>query len=143
MYVFNSLGSYEFRLHYPQASLDLTGVPPNTLLVTLSPPGITYYLSSTTPASPPSPTCGYSSDSEFSSKRAERDGHTPGGLPVIVPWGAPTKELSPHSGRHLMSDGASTPKHTVHTTAYQQLFESVLSIFFECTPFRVDTLIGL
>jgi hypothetical protein len=108
----------------------MTGFPPNTLLVTLSPPGNTYYLSSThTPASPPSPTCGYSSDSEFASKRAERDGYAPGGLSPIVPWGAFAKELSPHTGRHLTNDGTSTPKRTAHTTAYQQLFEYVLSVF--------------
>ncbi|KAF9454951.1 hypothetical protein P691DRAFT_799958 [Macrolepiota fuliginosa MF-IS2] len=103
-------------------------LPSNTLLLTLKPPGKTYYLPSLqTPLThPPSPTLGYSSDPEFLSK-VNRDDHVgaPAGVSVVeLPTESSTTSLNARN--HNSSDGTNTPaKGLTRTAAYQQLFELV------------------
>lgn len=105
-------------------------MPSNTLLVTLSPPGKTYYLPSLqlpSPHSPPSPTPGYSSEPEITPKKANRDGHVFGDSASTQPAGLAVGELASPCVQHRRSSGGTnTPaKGSVRTAAYQQLFEYV------------------
>lgn len=103
-----------------QHALDL---PPNTLLVTLNPPGKTYYLPSAQipPPRPGSPSLGYSSDPEFISKRIKRDDLASDS--TVIPFAEPPagESVGSRMGHHT-NFGTNTPAKGF-THSYPQLFE--------------------
>ncbi len=108
-----------------QVSPHVLDLPPNTLLVTLTPPGTTYYLPSVRMPlpRPRSPSVGYSSDPEFASKKIERGDFASDStvVPLIEPF---ARESVGSRMGHNTNVGTNTPVKAV-THSYPQLFEYV------------------
>ncbi|KAF5356162.1 hypothetical protein D9756_003986 [Leucocoprinus leucothites] len=102
-------------------------LPPNTLLVTLKPPGKAYYLPLSHAPLPrsPSPGLGYSSDPEFAFKRSKPEDHISEATASSEEHtldGTRSARVRLHKGN---DDKNTPPKGLARTATYQQLFEFV------------------